>query len=395
MSERASRNHTGLEARSLATLRDFVASFDMDALRPPIRAAAKLLLTEDIAPLRDKRATGLELPSRTIWLCHRKSFMPTGPGSAAIDLFDVRPRPRAPAIASMVRKSVSKREPGEEQVGWLGDALFYLGIAPRFQVPGLVVPQLYGCRAGDGRVTMVIEYLEPAAVQPSGLERVDRSAGMVGRLGGITYAQRLHELDWIRPVTPRLPPETLLMLERLAASCIADAGERSNIVAAVERLMSSPDVLGRIRADAYPCLAHGDLHVRNVFAWAGNDRDLAVIDWGKMSRGFIGQDAVLLLLPRYIASGEWGDTSFPGAARRVQNEVIAGAMSVAAGLDPARIRLGLDLGLVFQTAVLAARNAVEWTGGNAGGAHLRRRGRIASVFRHVADCCESLLRQYA
>ncbi len=393
--EEEPHRHTGLEARNIARLQELAANFAAGALRPPIRAAANLLLAQDVASLRKRRATALELPSRTVWLCHRKNFTPTGRGSNAIDLFDVRPRPRAPEIASMVRKSVIKREPEVEQVGWLGEALFYLDIAPRLQVPGLVVPQLYGCKAWQDRLTMVIGYLEPAVVQPAGLERVDRSAGMVGRLGATTHAQRFYEADWVRPVMPRLPPETLFMLEKLAAHCIADAGEQSAIVAAIEHLIGSPDVLSRIRDHAYPCLAHGDLHERNVFAWEGNGRDAAVIDWGKVCRGLVGQDAVLLLLPRYIASDDWGDTDFPDAAERVQREVIAGAVSIDAALDPARIRLGLDLRLVFQAAVFAARSAADWTASDTRGASLRRCARIASMLRYVAGRCDSLLRQYS
>ena len=389
------RLHAGLEARSLSRLQRLAGSFPSDQFRPPIRAAAKLLLADDVSSLQSGGDIALELPRRTVWLRHRKTFIPTGPGSAAIDLFDVLPRPRAPAIASMVRKTVYKREPGEEQMGWLAEALFYLEAMPRLKIPGLVVPQLYGCRVERDKVTMVIEYLEPAAAQLARLRRIDFSAGVVGRLGAFTYTNNLFDADWIRPVTPRLPPETLFALESLIAHCIHDTGEQVRIVAAIENLVGSPDVLGRIRESAYPCLAHGDFHVRNVFVMAGADRDLAVIDWGKVFRGLIGNDAVLLLLPRYVVSTEWDETGFSEAVEHVQQKVIAGALSVDPDLDPARIRLGLDIGLVFQAAVLAARNAAIWTQVSDRGPQLQRRNRIASMLRHVADSSEQLLRRYA
>jgi hypothetical protein len=391
----ASSQHVGLEGRSFARLQRLIGDFPSEQFRPPIRAATNLLLNHDASLLQDGGVVALELPRRTVWLRHSKTFNPTGPGSASIDLFDVHPRPRAPAIASMVRKTIFKREPGEEQIGWLGEALFYFDVAPRLDVPGLVVPQLYGCKAVQDKVTMIIEYLQPAEVQAAGLERIDRAAGAIGRLGAISHKQELYGADWIRPVTPRLPPETLFALEALTAHCIDDPDEQGRIVTAIENLIGSPDVLGRIRERAYPCLAHGDLHVRNVFTLAGTMADLAVIDWGKVFRGAIGQDAVLLLLPRYIASAEWGHTGFSDAVEHVQQKVIAGALSVDASLDPERIRLGLDIGLVFQAAVLAAKHAATWTQGEGRGPQVQRRARIASMLRHVAERSEALLRQHS
>ena len=388
--EGGSRQNAGLERMSLDRLRDLISNFSGTVLRPPIRAATAMLLTEKAEALR-KGPVPLELPHRTVWLNHAETFNPTGPGSAAIDLFELRPRPETRPAARLVRKAVFRDVSIEERLGWIGEALFYLEIAPRIALPGAAIPQLYGCKLEEGSAVLVLEYLEPSAARTSGLERIARSAHVIGILGAATHRDQLFLADWIRPMSPRLPPETLFALESIAAHCIPDGDEQSRIVGAFERLIGSPEIVGRIRAQGYRTLAHGDLHVRNIFPMADKPGDVAVIDWGKVCEGLIGHDAVLLLLPRFIGSPDWAGMEFGTAVELVQRGVIAGALSIDPSLDPARVKVGLEIGLVFQAAILAARNLPAWTSSDRQGR--TRTQRLASMLRHVADIVETMLRQ--
>lgn len=386
------RHHTGLERKSLERLRALIASFSDGAFRPPLRAAARLLLAAEVETLHNGPIP-LELPRRTVWLNHAETFNPTGPGSAAIDLFEIRPRPEARPAARLVRKTVLRAEASDQRLGWIGEALFYLGIAPRIVLSGAAIPQLYGCRLDENSVVLVLEYLEPFSARTSGLERIASSARLIGRLGAVAHNEQFFLADWIRPVSPRLPPETLFALESIVAHCIPNREEQSRIVSALERLIGSPDTVARIRARGYRSLAHGDLHVRNIFPMANMPGDMAIIDWGKVCEGLIGHDAVLLLLPRFIGSPDWAGMKFETAVELVQRDVIEGALSIDSSLDPARIRIGLEIGLVFQAAVLAARNFSAWT--RSDGQDRQRTARIASMLRHVADITETLQRQHS
>lgn len=210
-------------------------------------------------------------------------------------------------------------------------------------------------------------------------------------LGATTHRSQLCLTEWIRPVSPRLPPQTLFALETAAAHCIQDVAEQRRIVHAFETFIGSPDAVARTKAHGYRSLAHGDMHMRNIFAIAETPGDVAVIDWSKVGEGLIGHDAVLLLLPRYIGSAELGSMSFAAAVDLVQRDVIAGALSVDSSLDPERIRLGLEIGLVYQAALLAARKVSVWTSEDQ---HGPQQQRVSSMLRHVADIAEILLRKY-
>jgi hypothetical protein len=382
------RAHSGLEARSVERLRSLIGSFSKSRLRPIYRIAARRLLTGEESDLRSE-TFALELPRRTVWLDHRRTFNPTGPGSGAIDLFCIRSRPRAGAIVKLVRKVVHRPDFIEERLGWLGEALFYLDIAPRISTQGLVIPELYGCSLDGDSIILVLEYLDPDRAQHPDLARIALSARLIGSLGAITHQGRHYEAEWIRPFSPRFPVETLAALESLAAHSIPDADEQSRIVGAFERLIGSPEAIACIRANGYRSLAHGDLHTRNLFAVAGEQNGMAVIDWGKVCEGLIGHDAILLLLPRFIKSEELGSLGFSAAVDLVQQNLISGALSVDPSLDPARVRLGLEIGLVFHTALLAARNSSDWLQ-----LGQEQQQRVASMLRGVAAIAQELLNKY-
>lgn len=383
------------EDRKYQLLQVQLADLARQDLRPAIAKATELLLEAGTAQRTIEAPLPFSLGQRRFEIVHRGSFTPTGPGSAAIEHFEVHRLSDGSVIAGLVRKQILRLGHDGEQHGWLYEALFYSGLAAELQMPVVVIPRLFGGMVEPGAITMIIEYL-PTATRPLVLQWYQQTAMAIGKLGAVTSLKELQHTEWLTPYRLGMTTSTLDSLEALAVRCLADARESGRILTLIEELLGNPRLLGAIRSEAYSCVAHGDIHSRNVIRMHAKHEAVGLIDWGKVCSSIIGQDMALPFLPRYVVSRDWshaGDFAFAAAA--VQDAIFQSVSATGPGFQPERVSLGLDLAIVQLTAVFAERFANSFDESLARDEIRRRELRMAEIFRHAATIIEALNNRFA
>ena len=212
------------EDRKYQLLQVQLADLARQDLRPAIAKATELLLEAGTAQRAIEAPLPFSLGQRRFEIVHRGSFTPTGPGSAAIEHFEVHRLSDGSVIAGLVRKQILRLGHDGEQHGWLYEALFYSGLAAELQMPVVVIPRLFGGMVEPGAITMIIEYL-PAATRPLVLPWYQQTAMAIGKLGAVTSLKELQHTEWLTPYRLGMTTSTLDSLEALAVRCLADARE--------------------------------------------------------------------------------------------------------------------------------------------------------------------------
>ena len=383
------------EDRKRQLLQAQLAGLAHQELRPAVARAAELLLEAGTAQRAIEAPLPFSLGQRRFEIVHRGSFMPTGPGSAAIGHFEVRRLSDGAVIIGLVRKQILRANHDGQQNGWLYEALFYSGLAPQLRIPGVVIPRLFGGMVKAGAITMILEHL-PATTRPPVTPWYRQTAMALGKLGAVTSLQRLQETDWLAAHHLAMTTSTLDRLEELVCRCCPDAPEAGRILGLIENFLGTPRLATTVKSEAYSCLAHGDIHSNNLIRMDRRIEAVGIIDWGKVCASIIGQDMALPLLPRYVASRDWSHAGgFASAVTAVQDAIIQGVSAIDPSFEPGRVSLGLDLAIVQLTAIFAERFSSSFDV-SLGADEIRRRElRMAEVFRHAATIIEKLNSRFA
>lgn len=378
------------EDRKRRLLQDQLREHPARGMRPAVARAVELLLDPDEARSAAASPLQFNLGPRQFELVHRGAFTPTGPGSAEIDRFALCRVADGAEMAGLVRKRIVRLDHNEEQHGWLYEALFYSGLAPHLQMAGLIIPRLYGCALDKGSITLVIEHLQ-ATTNPAVTPWYQQMARAIGKLGAATGILKMHETEWLTPQRQGMTMDTLDRMEQLALRCLSGAGESQHILGLIEAFLGNPRLLAALRSNAYPCVAHGDIHSRNVIRMQGRQEAVGIIDWGKVCASIIGHDMALPFLSRYVVSRDWSHLGdFGAAAGIVHAAILEGVLAVDPGFEPRRVSLGFDLAIVQLTAIFAERFATSFNESLPPEEIRRRELRMAEVFRHAALIIDNL-----
>ncbi len=355
------------------------------AQRPGVRAAVQLLLEAGTELPPD--GTILALGSRTLRLVPRRVFRATGKGTSAVELFALRDEDKASVTARLIRKRVHRAALDVSNIRWLTEALFYLDLAPQVSCDGIRLPAFHGCRADDGVVTLVMEFLGNKPGEVPAAELLRNSAQAVGFLGAFTHVHALYEQPWAERVTHRLKPEALLALEYLVLGSLP-IGEGENCLAAIEAFIDNPQLHHSLAEQGIACLVHGDLHLRNVLPLP--DGTTGIIDWSHVGRGLIGEDVARLMLPHFVSHPAYaGQADFGATVQSMTSEVVAGAKALAPSLADEKINIAISRALLFATVNIATQNPEGWKQ-KLSGADENLRVRLQSIFRYAAETARQL-----
>ncbi len=364
------------------------------AQHPPVQRPG---LRDAVALLRDPQSAfppeGLPftLQARTLRLVPRRVFRATGKGTGAVELFVLRDEDKGSVTARMIRKSVRRTALDMSNIRWLTEALFYLDLAPRISCDGIRLPALYGCRADDGAVTLVMEFLKDESADVPKAEWLRASARALGRLGGYTHVHGLYKSPWCERVTYELRPEALLALDHLIHGCLPGA-EGENCLSALQDFIDNPQLHHDISAHGIACLVHGDFQPRNLHHLAGGEA--GIIDWSHVGQGLIGGDLGRLMLPHYVFSPVWAQQGdFAADVRIAEQEVIEGARELIPDLDAGRISVAIAHALLLAVVRVAAVNPEGMTSRLADGDE-NFRARLQSIFRYAAENARQIVARF-
>lgn len=358
---------------------------------PAIAAAATHLAS--IGPWTDEGPIRLKLPGGQAWLVHVEGLSGEQSVARAIDAFEVRRAADGPAVAHLVRKSMW-RDGTRNPDGLYDEALVYAGIGPELKAPHLRVPSLHACQALEDGVTLVIERAAQSD-RSNNWPAVSAAARALGELGAVSHGRQHHMLPWLRSRARNLRPETLVNLQRLTDLCLINAQARRATADAMVAALGEPELVRRMEAETCPCLSHGDAYMRNLIA-CGPDGMRVIVDWGNVRRGYIGQDAAMLLLPGFINMRQLRRVSdFAHGADSVFEALRSGVETVDPAIDPRQVRTGLDLALLY--AVLQVGDRYFNLLNQPGDAEEQqvRRNRASSILHFARRTAEDLARRFA
>lgn len=363
-----------------------------DRQRRPLRLAADVLLSDDPSADDDQRGVRLDLPRRGFTLKRRKSFKPTGTGSAAIDMFVLQDENGGPPVARLICKTILRTAVEMGNTQWLAEAMFYLDLAPRIACDGVAIPEAHGCRVEGQAVTLVLEFIPPPAPPLAPQPDAEVAARAIGRLGAFTHTRGLHDESWLERVRPRLTPEAFLALEAVAEAALPDAAARDRCLEIFESFMGDSSLQRRLDEGGIACLCHGDLHPKNLLQ--SPEGDVVFIDWSHAGVGAIGHDLGRLMLPAFLYSPAWErHRDFAAAVDMMAGEVLTGARSLLPAANQEPIRAAIDRALVQQSAMLGVtrRNALEKSL-SGGGPQFRER--LRSVLDYAVSVATRLIERH-